>query len=177
MTFSPLATLLLALSVWMTPLPRHASGRLVWYGPQSLVELNATYRGYNLSLFRDRCGVAVMSPADLGKVIWLRLPGGEFYGPCLSIDVAGRDNFLHYVNDLNEVAEIATPTRAALGITDDPLNPLGEVYVGACPPEILGTPLPYRVTPEYTTDSFHPSLYPYPPQAWPVSCAPKDNRR
>ena len=159
--------LVVSVATWLTPLPQHAEGRLVRYGPQYLVEANAEFRGYDLSPYRDRCGLAAMSPADLGRILWLRLPGGEWYGPCLVVDVAMRKHFYTYVQEYQEIVEVGDRQRKLLG--DWPSSAWGEVFVGRCPPR-LGQPILYRLT-DVRQGGPHSSFYPYPAQEIPARCS------
>lgn len=117
------------LAVWLTPVPAHAQGLLVNYGSVGLSQANAAYHGYSLDGYEF--GAALMSPSDLGKVLWVRRPGGEWFGPGLSVDVASRKDFYKYVVLNHEVAEIDIRAVTALGFMR---GMWGEVYVGLCPP-------------------------------------------
>ena len=108
-----------------------------------------------------------MSPSDLGRLVWIRTQAGEWYGPCLSVDVARRTDFIMYVNDLHEIAEVSDSVRALFGFES---SIMGEAWVGACPPHSDSVAQPYRVEPRYTTDLRHESFYPYPAQQWPEDC-------
>ena len=166
------AWLIVSVITWLTPLPTHAQGRLVRYGPQWLIEANAEFRSYDLAPYRDRCGLAVMSPADLGKIVWVRLPGEAWYGPCLAVDVAMRKHFYQYVEVYREVAELGDQQRRLLG--NWPASTWGEVFVGACPPApSAGQPQPYRLA-QIQEGGPHASFYPYPPQQRPRrDCGPR----
>ena len=140
--------LLVALSVWLTAMPSHVKGNFVYYGPQYLIEANAEYRGYDLSFYRDRCGLSAISPADLGKIVWIKMSDGSFYGPCLFVDVGAWQDFytLVYIRD-------------------------GELSVSLCPPgkrsrpEVYQPPLEWSNGPVYSV-----SNYPYPKQQMPMEC-------
>lgn len=146
-------------------MPRHASGRLVRYGGDYLARVNADFHGYTLPA--SGCGLAVMSPADLGKLVWVRVPGGPWVGPCRSVDVAKRTDFLAYVNDLEEIVEITDSTRAQLGITE---NVFGEAYVGQCPPERETMAAVYHVNPRFSTEPTPSFCCPYAEQEREVKC-------
>ena len=158
-----------ALSTW----PTHASGRFVRYGSQRLVQANADWHGYTLTPYREHCGVSALSPADLGKIVWLRTnTHPEWYGPCLTVDVAARHDFAWIVYYAEEVAELADPQLQHLGLDK---TGWGEVYVGRCPPEGGSVARPYQ--PPLVVDERRPiiaySNYPYPTQQWPVDCSPE----
>lgn len=157
--------------MWLTPLPQHAEGKLVYYGSQALVEANADWHSYDLSPYRDRCGGALMSPANLGHIFWVRVPGRNWYGPCLSVDVAQRSHFYDYVYRVKDIAEVASNIRDLYGFVHG-IN--GEVWVGACPPLDRSQPEPYLPPISWDFAPFErtPSFYPYPPQELPVRCGP-----
>ena len=112
-----------------------------------------------------------MSPADLGKVVWVRADGFDWYGPCLAVDVAARTDFLGYVNDLHEIAEVGKPLRDLFGFES---SVPGEIWVGQCPRE-NSMPMIYRVKPEYSRE-LTPSFYPYPKQEMPRECAQESRK-
>ncbi len=160
---------IVTLASWTTPMPQHAVGKLVWYGSQNLVEANAEYRGYDLTGYKDRCGVATMSPTDLGKVMWLRAPTRTgWYGPCLAVDVAARIHFARAVYYVNEIVEVSTKVRDLYGFEN---GIWGEVYVGACPPPLLMLRDAELYSPPLERDIYRPeqrySFYPYPAQELP----------
>jgi len=160
-------TLTVSIATWLTPMPALAEGWLVRYGPDGLGRANAEYRGYSLDGFA--CAGALMSPADLGKTFWVRYKSGAWHGPCLSVDVAKRTDFYHYVYQLQEIAELTDSTLAALGIVN---GARGQVYVGACPPQ--GERMPQVYAPHLTLDlpplDRNPLFWPYPVQTYPVAC-------
>lgn len=162
-------TYVITIALWLTPVPAHAEGRLVVYGNQNLIEANAQFRGYDLAPYRERCGVSALSPADLGKIYWLR-PSSDspWYGPCLAVDVAKRTDFYTYVTELKEVAEIPRWLATRWGAE---FSLRGEVAVSLCPPQYHSQARPYVLPPlELTNLHPHPSFYPYPPQQLPEPC-------
>lgn len=164
MTESFLATLV-SMSTWLTPMPQHAQGRLVAYGNQSLVEANAAYRGYSLDGFDNRCGVAVMSPSDLGKIVWVRLSETEWIR-CLAVDVGARHDFFALVFQKREVAEV--PFWLAEHM-DFEFSQWGEVAIGLCPPP--PDSIAVRYVPYLKFDSSGGLTWrEYPAQQRPVSC-------
>lgn len=159
--------LIVALSTWLTPMPQHAQGLFVYYGSQRLIEANAAYHGYDLSPYRDRCGVSIISPDDLGRVVWLRI-GNEWYGPCLGVDVASMRDFYNIVYRNGEVAELAEPQRSHFGFGSSAPS---EIFVGECPPDSESQPLPYFPQLNFApAGTIEPAMYPYPAQEWPGEC-------
>lgn len=163
-------SIIVTFATWNTPMPQHAAGKLVVYGPQYLVEANAEWHGYDLAPYTDRCGVSAMSPADLGRVIWMRLPGGAWYGPCLTVDVSKRSQFAYVVYYVGELVEVARPQAKRFGFE---YGAEGEVWVGLCPPDAESEAAPYA--PPLEVDIYRPGksypMYPYPAQQWPVDCS------
>lgn len=154
---------------WLTPAPAHAYGRLVRYGPQYLVEANADYRGYDLSPYPERCGVAAISPANLGQIVWVRLPGGDWQGPCLAVDVAARSDFARIVYYVQEIVEVSNDIAAFFGFE---YGIWGEAAFSVCPPSEASMPKSYQ--PRLQTDDDHsepnPLFWPYPEQQLPQAC-------
>lgn len=170
-------SIVVTLATWLTPMPIYAQGKLVWYGNQRLVEANAEYRGYDLSFYKERCGVAVMSPTDLGKIVWIRPrpvegePLGPWYGPCLSVDVAARAHFARTIGFMREIAEVSTIIKEEFGFE---YGVWGQIYVGQCPSPTLDLLRPDDYDPELVEDKYNAhiaySLYPYPEQEIPIDC-------
>lgn len=156
--------LIVALSTWLTPMPSHAEGILLLYGSQRLVELNAEYRGYDLTPYRDRCGLSTISPSDLGKIVWIKT-GSGWYGPCPAVDVAATRDFYKIVYETQEVAELARPQMEMFG----KLVTWGEVFVGNCPDDSVPSQL-YRPPLELVKPYREPSMWPYPAQQIPSGC-------
>ena len=117
------------LAVWLFAMPRHAFGLIGNYGSVRTTEANALYRSYSMEGFE--CGGALMSPSDIGKVFWLRRPGGKWFGPCLSVDVASRKDFYTYVTLQGKILEV---DERGMKFLDAEHGTQGEVYVGVCPP-------------------------------------------
>jgi hypothetical protein len=111
MLFSTALTVVITAATWMTPMPQHAEGWLVLYGSEHLAYANAEYRSYNLDNYA--CGLAVMGPADLGRVVWVRA-GGSWFGPCLAVDTSARKDFYANVFVRHEVAEVDERAARAL---------------------------------------------------------------
>jgi len=161
----PLLVLVVSVQTWMTPVPAHSLGWLVYYGPRYLVEANAEYRGYDLSPYWQACRVAVMSPADLGKMVWFRRHLGQrSVGPCLAVDISKRSEFYLNVIERGIVADVSTEVGFEKGLR-------AEMYVGSCPPRISE---PRRYLPKVTLDEPpigpNPLFWPYPSQKLPQRC-------
>lgn len=173
---------LVSIATWSAPQPQMSAGLLVTYGNQQLVEANAAYRGYDLGRLPDRCGLAAISPAMLGSVAWVRVPGGRWLGPCLVVDAVGRAHAYESIYVRQEVAEVSRATAAALGFE---YGAWGHVYFGPCPPadgpETRGQEWSDYAAPElyapplvidYDASEPHRSFYPYPQQQRPGDCPP-----
>jgi hypothetical protein len=160
MEFLPL---LISISTWLTPSPVHAKGLLVNYGNQQIVEANALYRGYDLSFYPNRCGGSAISPADLGKVFYVKLPNGEWYGACLFVDVGARVDFANQIS-IGEVAELPDWMLAKF---DKYFSAEGEIYIGSCPNK-YSIPQYYKPVITYSNEP-HPYI-PYPKQQRPPIC-------
>ncbi len=157
--------LIVSIATWLRPMPHLSEGWIVRYGPDYIGRANADFRGYSLEGYE--CAGALMSPADLGKVFWVRTDG-EWYGPCLSVDVARRIDFYHYVYELEEIVELTDSALSNLGIEN---GARGLVFVGLCPP--TRPVMPQRYAPlleiDPNTNSHTPSMYPYPKQQRPAA--------
>lgn len=128
-------------------MPTHSRGLLVTYGPQRLIESAARYRGYDLSHYRDRCGVSAISPSDLGLVVWLRIDGGKWFGPCLTVDVGARIHWHSIVYVNKEIAEVPRWMAERFEFRHGSSGH-GEVYKGLCPP-----------APDSVAEVYQPPLY------------------
>lgn len=123
---------LVSLATWLTPAPAHARGLVLLYGPDWLAEANARYRGYTLEPYWRECGLSVISPADLGKIVWVRVPFGQWFGPCLGVDTAARGDFYHIVYENREVAEVTQTLQKLMGFQ---FGMQAEIFIGPCPPQ------------------------------------------
>ena len=161
---------LVAVSTWLTPLPQHASGLLVNYGSQYVIERAAAYRDYDLSPYRERCGLATVTPVHLGRIAWVRAPGGPWYGPCLVTDTQQMAHFYWGVWVVKEIAEVTRPVAALLGFRS---GMPGEVWIGACPPDGGSQPTPYLPPLEWYNGEPRPifGTPTYPAQELPAHCA------
>jgi len=162
-------SLLVTVAVWLTPSPAHAEGLLVRYGPQWLVESVAEYRGYDLTPYPDRCGLSLISPSDLGKIVWVRQADETWYGPCLAVDVAAREHFAQIVYAYWEVAEVPNHITAMMGFC---CGQMGEIFIGVCPPGADSQAAWYQPPRRFDSDpqSVTPNMWPYPEQQLPETC-------
>lgn len=154
---NPILPLLVAWSSWFTPSPRHAYGLIVNYGNQHIIEANAAYRGYDLSYYPDRCAGSAISRMDIGKLFWLKLPDGTWYGGCLFVDVGARHDFPDQI-ERGEIAELPDWMMDKLGVF---YSAWGEIYIGQCPP-LSGQP--QRYSPELIYRNDTAPYVPFPPQ-------------
>lgn len=97
-------------ATWRTPTPTYSVGGAVWYAP-GVMETNCEYRG-----FGRVPGVALMSPSDIGKTVWLRPPGGEWEGPYKVCDCAMRGDMFSMVMWRHEVVEVDWRTAVRWGL-------------------------------------------------------------
>lgn len=169
MEYRLLENLLVALSVWLTAMPSYVKGNFVYYGPQYLIQANADFRGYTLVPFRDQCGMSAISPADLGKIVWIRLDDGSWYGPCTFVDVGAWHDYYSLVYVKHEIAELGEVQRAMLDFVS---IREGVLSVGLCPPgNNSSQPEKYQPPLEWNNSPVYPvSNYPYPKQQMPVDC-------
>lgn len=126
----------------MMPMPEHVSGASVWYAP-FVMEATARARGMSLDGYLD--GVALMSPADLGKEVWITNPTtGEWEGPYLSVDVAQQNHICVCIVVRGEVVEVGWRTWERWGLTNKDWKV--QVEVSTVPPdELSGAPIDYVV--------------------------------
>jgi hypothetical protein len=106
---------LISIHSWYTPAPPYAYGSAVWYDPY-LMEATARYRHLDLTNFVD--GVALMSPADIGRTVWLRRPGHDWEGPFLVADSARRTDIWPVIAHRGEIVEVGFRTAVAWGMVD-----------------------------------------------------------
>ena len=153
---------------WMTPLAGHRTGWLTVYGSQQTVEANADFRGYDLSLSPRRCGLAALSPAMLGQIVWVRPDPHSPWEMCYVVDVVSRVDW-HAYTDAGYLADLPRWLIQEWG-TNYGLE--GEFALGSCPPGELSVARPH--VPQYAVDPERPvrpySGWPYPQQQQPVEC-------
>jgi len=100
---------------WYTPAPVHITGSATFYAP-GVMRATANYRGMDLTGYLD--GVAMMSPADIGRVVWLRRPGLDWEGPFLVVDCARRNDMYNVIVHRHEVVEVGFRTALGWGMVD-----------------------------------------------------------
>jgi len=108
----------ITLEEWYRPQPPYSSGRAVWYA-NGVMQANINQRiEWGQIVPGDYIdGVALMSPADLGKTVWLRRPGYGWEGPFIVADCAQRDDEWWILKYRKEVVEVGWRTKERWGIT------------------------------------------------------------
>jgi hypothetical protein len=155
----------------MTPQPKHSEGLIINYGDRSYIEGNAEYRGYDLSPYFHRCGIASVSPVHLGRIAWIRVDGTQWYGPCLVVDVTARHDAYEEIYFKNKIAEL--PRYIITDWFGAENGIWGYVYFGACQPPTEDWIAPRRYRPPLKFDDgtdIHPLFWPWPEQQYPVKC-------
>jgi hypothetical protein len=104
---------LVTVKTWYMPAPPYAFGRAVWYDPY-IMEATARYRKLDLNDFVG--GVALMSPSDIGRTVWLRRPGLDWEGPFLVVDSARRSDIWPVVMHRREIVEVDFETAVRWGM-------------------------------------------------------------
>lgn len=99
---------------WMQPAPVYTKGNLTFYAPL-VMRSTAHYHGYDLDGYLD--GVALMSPADMGKEVWISVDG-VWYGPFLSVDCARISDMYGVIGSRGEVVEVGFKTAVMLGMAE-----------------------------------------------------------
>lgn len=162
--------MVVSFATWMTPAVGHVRGLIVNYGGRSVIEATAAYRSYDPGLYPDRCMVSGQSPANLGGIVWIRLPDGSWYGPCGIGDAASRYHFYHNVYAIGDILEI--PRDILWDQFGETHGVKTEVFFGACPPADSSEAAPYL--PALQIDTMEPPIHydaaPYPAQVKPVAC-------
>jgi hypothetical protein len=105
---------------WFTSSPKHVTGKMVFYGP-SVMKATADYRGMDY----DGCigGVALMSPMDIGKRVWIKTEG-KWFGPFCSVDCARKGDMYSVIVHRDEVIEVEFAFAERLGMVS--LVPRGD---------------------------------------------------
>ena len=98
---------------WFVPAPTVSRGNATFYAP-GVMEATAEYRGFDLSGYVD--GVTLMSPADIGAEVWLKLPFGDWEGPFLVVDCARRGDIWPVINVYGNVIEVGFKTAERWGM-------------------------------------------------------------
>jgi len=108
-------------ATWFRSAPLYSVARATYYAP-GVMEATAAYMGYSLEGFVD--GIALMSPADLGKTAWLR-HDGEWEGPFLVVDYAAQTDMYSAVMFNREVVEVGFRTAERWGMAQRNDSELG----------------------------------------------------
>lgn len=136
----------ISIEFWYTRAPLYTFGGAVFYAPR-VMEATADYRGYSLEGYLD--GVAMMSPADIGRTVWLKPPGEPWEGPYLVVDCARRADMWPIAIVRREVVEVGFTTALRWGMvrgsgyswhTNFARLDGVEVYVGETLPDWLTDP-------------------------------------
>ena len=117
--------------------PTYSYGGATFYAP-GVMEATAHVREMSLDGFVD--GVSLMSPSDIGKVVWLRREGeAEWEGPFLSVDTAQQNHMCQAVQTRGEVVELGYQTAQRWGMTNWPRVSVWKtpVEVSLIPPVFL----------------------------------------
>ena len=127
------------------PAPKMSFGNVVWYA-QGVMEATAQWRHLDLSDYVD--GIAMISPADIGKTVWLKRPGHNWDGPFLSVDAARRGDMPNVILRNGEVAEVGYQTAVRWGMVNGTTVKIWRyenviAYIGDEPPKRYITPVDY----------------------------------
>jgi hypothetical protein len=164
---SDILAAILAVSSFAAPQPTLSRGLLVNYGSQQVVLANFAYHGYDRAPTHG-CGLASISPAMLGRLAWVSVDGVKWIGPCLVVDVVGRDAAFDSIFGRHEIAEIPRWMAQALGFEH---GHAGFVSFSQCPPHSVSGAQPYAPARETWRWPWAPEPYrSYPAQELPESC-------
>lgn len=100
---------MIKIETWFTPSPDYFWGKAVYYAP-GIMEATAAWRGFDLDEYAG--GVALMSPADIGSIVWLRpsyfgnFRGSGWEGPFLVVDCARKGDMWPVVMHRGEAVEV-----------------------------------------------------------------------
>jgi hypothetical protein len=137
---------LVTVDTWFTPAPKYSYGNATWYDLE-VMEATAEWRHLSLEEYLD--GVALMSPADIGKTVWLRRPNSHWEGPYLSVDCSMRGDMWTNIMLGQEVVEIGFNTAVRWQLVTEEGKILAwniediEVYIGKNKPINIRKPLHY----------------------------------
>ncbi|HUV82867.1 MAG TPA: L,D-transpeptidase [archaeon] len=96
-------------------MPDLFTGSAVPYGP-GVMEATAEYNELSLEGMMD--GVALMTCADHGALVWLKRPGNEWEGPFRVVDCAARKDLYNVVVHNGESVEIGFETARRWGMAN-----------------------------------------------------------
>lgn len=102
---------------WMTPMPEHAFGKAVFFGPYAM-DATAEYR--NIDYEEEGClgGVSLMSPYNIGDKVWVKI-NNEWYGPFCVVDCAKKGDIYSIVVYREEVIEINFELAVEAGMVSE----------------------------------------------------------
>ena len=111
--------------------------------------MEATAEFRNLLLVGYAGGVFLMSPADIGSQVWLRIPDKDWEGPFLVVDCATRGDIYPIVKYRDEVVEVDWEQAQKWGMVDANDNVLkwrlDDVEVSKLPTYMIeGDPVDYQ---------------------------------
>lgn len=92
--------------------PRYFSGAMSSYA-EGVMEKVVANRGMGLSGYRG--AAALMGCGDIGKSVYVRPPGGDWYGPLLVADCSGRSGLYVYILVKRLAVEVDYETAKELG--------------------------------------------------------------
>lgn len=128
---------LISWQTYQTPSPTHFTTRALYQNP-GVIEISSAYHDVNLSDVFD--GVALMSPADINRTVWVRLPGGPWY-KARSGDAAAREHLWFHVFVVHSGIELGYELAVELNAPGGGLWDL-EVCVTEMNPDSICTGIP-----------------------------------
>lgn len=111
---------------WIPGMPTHASQFLVapevfigdvWPYSYGVMEGTAKERGLSLDNVVD--GVALMTCADIGSLVWLQRQGHDWEGPFKVVDCAQRNDLYNVIVHRNEAVEVGFKTAVKWGMATE----------------------------------------------------------
>lgn len=142
---------------WMTPLPTHTKGKIVFFGPYAM-DATAQYRGIDYE--KESCigGISLMSPYNIRDKAWVNVKN-KWYGPFCVVDCARRGDMYSIVANRGEVAEVNFEFAQQLGMVGENIGGDYEVYSWFMDAEVL-----VNVSPEeyFSEGSINPDPIYYP---------------
>ena len=104
----------ISLEDWFQPAPVYSKGNMVFYAP-GMMKSTADYHKIDLDGYLD--GVALMSPTDMGKEVWIKVDS-IWYGPFISVDCARISDIYGVIGSRGEVVEVGFETAVMLGMAE-----------------------------------------------------------
>ncbi len=137
---------------WYRQTPQHTIGKAMWYAP-GIMDTTARYRGMNTDGFKG--GVSVISPGNIGRVVWLKRPDMSWEGPYIVVDSSQRNHAYSHTVSQGEHVEVSFDIAREWGLVQlDKSVKKGysvnewvssydvELYFGLLPPkEDIGEPI------------------------------------